>query len=303
MANSDIKLSIKGGALCAAFCFMVLFVPALGMVVNYFALLPLFYVGICLGIRAYLLAGIIPLTAALLILGPVGICFYTLTTFLPSFVVLYWHFSKNEKGYIFSLIDILHLLSSRFLGVVTLGFCYLKATNSKLLEGLFHKVELITNLAKLPSSSGSVIEVLPGVFCFLWLMMVWLNFQVAYSIALKSNKALRKPLISESFYLPPFWDIAFIGALWLIIANQLFMGSNMLGIFSRTALCISAFPLLIDGITIAKLMARSYKLPHYVTVILMVFIFLLVWPMVFVVVLGLIEPLYGLKKKYYSKLD
>jgi uncharacterized protein YybS (DUF2232 family) len=61
--------------------------------------------------------------------------------------------------------------------------------------------------------------------------------------------------------------------------------------------------LFIDGLEIAQLMARSHQLPRYATVIFIVLTFLLVWPMIFVVVLGLVEPLYGLKKKYYSKFN
>ena len=294
---------MQGGVLCAAFSFMALFVPLLGAVVNYFSLLPIFYVGVCLGIRASLLAISIPLLGALVLFGPVGIGVFGITIFAPSMTILYWHFLKKKNAYVFSSIDILHLLSSRFLGLVAAGFCYLKLTDSHLFELLAQKVEVIDTLTKIPSSTGSLVDVLPGIFSFIWLLMVWLNFQMAYAIALKSNKSIRKLTLKQNNFLPPVWDIVLVAALWLIIANQLFISSHVLGIFARTALCISAFPLLIDGIEIAQLMAKSYKLPRYATGIFMVLTFLLVWPMIFVVVLGLVEPLYGLKKKYYSKFN
>lgn len=303
MAKSDIKIIIKGGVLCAAFSFMALFVPILGAAVNYFSLLPIFYVGVCLGIRGYLLAISIPLISALILLGFVGFGLFSITLFAPSMAILYWHFLKNKNTYRYSPVDILHLFSSRFLGVVTAGFLYLKTTNSPLFEVLAQKVEMISTLAKLPSASGSLIEILPGIFSFLWLLMVWLNFQIAYSMALKSNKAIRKPTINQNNFLPPIWDIALVAALWLIVANKLFIDSSILGIYARTALCICGFPLLIDGIEIAQLIARFYKVPRYAVGIFMILTFLLVWPMVFVVVLGLVEPLYGLKKKYYSKFN
>ncbi len=303
MAKDDIPLIIKGGALCAAFSFMALFIPILGAVVNYFALLPIFYVGICLGIRSYLLAISIPLLGSIVLLGPAGAGIFSITIFAPSIAILYWHFLKKKNAYEFSPIDILHLLSSRFLGLVSIVFGYLKLTNSHLFDLLAQKIEVINNLAKIPPSPSSLVDVLPGIFSFLWLLMVWLNFQMAYSLALKSNKSIRKPSIQQNIFLPPVWDIALVTSLWLIIANQLFIGSPIFGIFSRTALCICAFPLLIDGIEIAQLMARSFQLPRYATVIFMVLTFLLVWPMIFVVVLGLVEPLYGLKKKYYSKFN
>lgn len=302
MARDDIKLIVRGGVLCAAFSFLALFIPILGAAVNYFALLPIFYVGVCLGIRGYLLALSIPLVGNLVLLGPVGVGWFGITIFAPSMAILHWHFSKDKHAYAYSLIDILHLFSSRFLGVVTAGFLYLKMTNSPLFELLTQKIEEISTLARLPSATSPLVEVLPGIFSFLWLLMVWLNFQIAYSIALKANKAIRKPRIKQNIFLPPIWDIALVAALWLIVANKLFIESSLLGIFARTALCICAFPLLIDGIEIAQLMARFYKVPRYAIGIFIMLTFLLVWPMVFVVVLGLVEPLYGLKNKYNLKI-
>jgi len=303
MAKDDIPLIIKGGALCAALSFMALFIPIPGIVFHYFALMPIFYVGICLGIRSYLLAISIPLLGYLILLGPVGIGVFGITLFAPSITVLYWHFLKNKTAYKFSSTDILHQLSSRFLALTAVGFSYLKLTNSDMLDQQAKQIKEIFKLMKIPMSPDSFIEILPGMLAFFTLLIIWMNFQMAYSLALKSNKSIRKPTIKQNIFLPPVWDIALVTSLWLIIANHLFIDSPLLGVFSHAAVCICAFPLLIDGIEIAQLMARSFQLPRYATVIFMVLTFLLVWPMIFVVVLGLVEPLYGLKKKYYSKFN
>ncbi len=301
MAKDDLRLIIQGGALCAAFSFMAFFVPILGSIFSYFSLLPIFYVGICLGMKSYLLAVIIPLVGYFILLGSAGIGIFSITIFAPSLTILYWHFFKEKNTYKYSAMDILHRLSSRFLALVTIGFCYLKLTNNPIFETLTHKIETINNLAKIPSAPNLLIETLPGIISFLGLLMVWLNFQMAYTLALKANKSIRKPTEKQNIFLSPIWDVALITALWLIIANHLFIDSPLLSIFSRTALCICAFPLLIDGLEIAQLIAKAYKLPPALTVIFIVLTFLLVWPMIFVVVLGLVEPLCGLKKKYYSK--
>ena len=165
------------------------------------------------------------------------------------------------------------------------------------------KPPFIFKLMKIPMSPDSFIEILPGMLAFFTLLIIWMNFQMACSLALKTNKSIRKPTIKQNIYLPPVWDIALVTSLWLIIANHLFIDSPLLGIFSHAAACISAFPLFIDGLEIAQLMTRFHRLPRYATVIFIVLTFLLVWPMIFVVVLGLVEPLYGLKKKYYSKFN
>ncbi len=308
MAKHDIKLIMQGGALCAAFSFMALFIPVVGVICNYFALLPIFYVGLRLGIRAYLVAITIPLIGSICLLGPSGLLVFGITLAAPSMAILYWHFLKNNDTYTYSNVDILHLFTSRFLGIVVLGFCYLKFSdnpffNSAWLAHLHQQVAEVSQLAKVQTSTKNIIESLPGAFAFLWLLMVWLNFQMAYAMALKANKVIRKPLAGENRTLKPIWDIILVAATWLMLLNHLLAGPQILQIFSRTCLCISAFPLLIDGLEIVQLIAKAHKLPRYTIIFSMVITFMLVWPMIFVVMLGLVEPWYGLKQKYLSKLN
>lgn len=303
MAKNDLKLIIQGGALCAAFSFMALLNPILGFIVSFFALLPLFYVGICLGIRSFLFSSFIPLAGYIILLGPLGIISFTLSLFLPTFTLLNWHFLKEKNHYKFSSIDIVHKLSGYFLALTTIGFCYLKYTNSTVFEVFTRKIEELNNIEKMPLISSSIIEIIPGVISFFALLMIWLNFQTAYALALKANKAIRKPTRKQNIFLSPIWDIFFVTALWLLTANQLFIGSFLLGIFSRTALCICAFPLLIDGLETTQLIAKAHNVSRAFVVIFIMLTFLLVWPMIFIVLLGLVEPLCGLKKKYYSKFN
>ncbi|MCE2717048.1 MAG: hypothetical protein ACK4V2_00840 [Pseudomonadota bacterium] len=303
MAKNDLRLIIQGGALSAAFSFMVFFNPILGSITSFFALLPIFYVGLCLGIRAFLFSCLIPLTGYLILLGFAGVIVFMFSLFLPTFIILHWHFFKEKNNYKFSSMDIVHKLSFYSLGLITLGFAYLKYTNSSIFEGLTKKIEVANSLAKMPLVSSSIIEILPGVLSFFGLLMIWLNFQTAYAFALRTHKAIRKPTKKQNIFLPPVWDIAFVASLWLIIANQLFIESFLLNIFSRTVTCICAFPLLIDGLETIQLIAKAHKLPALSIVIFIMLTFLLVWPMIFIVMLGLIEPLCGIKKKYYSKFN
>jgi len=303
MAKSDIRLIIQGGALCAAFSFMIFLIPILGIFTNFFSLLPIFYVGICLGFKECLLASLIPLAGYTILFGLFGIGIFGIAIFIPTASILYWHFLKEKNTYKFSATDILSRLAIWSIVVAAIGFSYLKLTNSTIFETLAQKIEIATKLAKAPSAPALLIQIFPGIAAISGLVMVWLNYQIAYILALKANKSIRKPSAKQNIFLPPYWDVAFFTALWLILANDLFIESFLLGIFSRTALCICAFPLLIDGLGIAQLMAKYYKIPRAVIVIFAIVTFSLVWPMIFVVVLGLVEPLYGLKKKYYSKAN
>lgn len=301
MAKKDIKLIIQGGALCAAFSFMIFINPALGSITNFFSLLPIFYVGICLGIQGFLFATIIPLIGYFVLLGPAGVFSFILSLFLPAFIILHTHFFKENGHYKFSSLDIVHKLSGYFLILITASFIYIKYSHNLVFENFVKKIKAFNNAAKISLETNSLIESIPGITIFIVVLMIWLNFQTAYALALKANKNLRKQTKRQLSLLPPVWDIAFIFSLWLVIANQLFVESLLLNIFSRAALCLCSFPLLIDGIEIIQLVAKVHKLPPISITIFIMLTFLLVWPMIFIVLLGLIEPLCGIKKKYYSK--
>lgn len=296
MAKDNKLLIFKGGALCAALCFVGHLIPILGVFTNYFVLMPIFYVGVCLGLKASLLAICIPMLFAGVLFGLVGQIIFGLTLFAPCIAILYLHLLKNES-YIFSLKDILHRFTVVCLGFIAAGFFMIKISGADV-HFLSITKQIMANLVKLKPSAVSVMVMLPGVFCFMWLLMIWLNFQIAYSFALKSNQTIRKPNSDDNIYLPPIWDIFLAGALWLTLSNDLFIHSDIYGYFSYAVMCICAFPLFIDGVEIIQMMAKYHRIPGIVMVIFMILIILLVGAMVFIVVLGLVEPLYGLKKKY-----
>lgn len=302
MAKDEIKLIIQGGILCAAFSFVSLFIPIVGIVFNYFSLLPLFYVGLSLGIRGYLAAITIPLIGSICLLGISGFVVFSISIILPSIAILYWHFLKKADTYVYSNIDILHLFTSSFFVVACLCFAYFKfSISADWLANLHQHIEEINKITKVQTSVQSIVESLPGVFSFLWLLMIWVNFQIAYGMALKANISIRKPRTNENRILKPTWDIALVSSLWLMVLNSLFAGPEILKIFARTCACISSFPLLIDGIETIQLIARARKMPRYTVIFSMIVTFMLVWPMIFIVLLGLVEPWYGLKQKYLSK--
>ncbi len=301
MAKNDLRLIMQGGSLCAAFSFLIFMWPIPGVIAKFFSLAPIFYVGICLGIRACGFAMAIPLAWTLIMLG-VSQTIAMLILFVPVLVILRWHLIKVKGVYANSLADILHLFTSHFLYLIVVGFCILKFFDVAWLEGLKKSFEEATKLMQV-QAPNSVMEILPGGVVFLWLLMVWVNFQIAYGIALKTNMAKHKPAIKQNINLKPIWDIALVGSMWLVLLNSLLIDSLFLAVFSRVLLGVSAFPLFIDGLETAQIIAKANKYPPIAVRISLVITFMLVWPIIFVVLLGLVEPWYGLKQKYLSRLN
>ena len=133
MAKNDLRLIIQGGSLCAAFSFLIFMWPIPGVIAKFFSLAPIFYVGICLGIRACGFAMAIPLAWTLIMLG-VSQTIAMLILFVPVLVILRWHLIKVKGVYANSLADILHLFTSHFLYLIVVGFCILKFFDMLILE-------------------------------------------------------------------------------------------------------------------------------------------------------------------------
>lgn len=299
MAKKDLLLIIQGGSLCAAFSFLIFIWTFPGIITKFFSLAPLFYVGINLGIKACMLSMAIPLLWTLVILGT-GQCIAMLLLFVPVIVVLNWHLFKTHNRYAHSMTDILHLFTSRFFVLITACLLILKLANVPWIENLQENFKEAIKLMHL-QTPNNLFEILPSGIVFLWLLMIWSNFQMAYGIAIKANTAKHKPSLKQNIYLKPVWDIALVASLWLMLLNNLLFNSLFLAIFSRVLIGISTFPLFIDGLEILQIIARANKYPKIAIRIFLIFTFMLVWPMVFVVLLGLMEPWYGLKQRYLSK--
>lgn len=299
MAKKDLLLIIQGGALCTAFSFLVFMWPIPGLFTKFFSLVPIFYVGIRLGAKEAIISALVPLFWTLLFLG-VHQCVGQLLLFVPVILILNWHLFKVNGRYAYSMADILHLFASRFFCFIVACLISLKILGVPWIENLQNNFNEAVKLLQV-HAPNNLFEILPSGVVFLWLMMIWLNFQIAYSAAIKAKVAKHKLSAKQNIYLKPVWDIALIASLWLMLLNSIWLDSLFLAIFSRILVGMSAFPLFIDGLEIAQIIAKSNNYPKIALRIFLIFTFMLVWPMIFVVLLGLMEPWYRLKQRYLSK--
>jgi hypothetical protein len=291
---------LKGGALSAAFSFIFFLAPAVGIIFHFLALVPLFYVGIRLRLQAFLIASALPILGFSTAAGILGSVTFIITCIVPSALILHWHFHKKGRSFAFSRTDILHNFSKTFLAGILAVCFYAHFTHTNILAMFGVNDDAIKQLLKVSPSLSKMIELLPGISAFMLMLMIWINYQIAYALSIKVQKIRAIDNMIKS--LPNFWDIILIGSLWLYLCNKLMVHSESLNIISKTTLCISLFPLMVEGLDILRLMVRAHSVPVFAYFIILTFVFLLVWPMVFVVALGLVEPWYGLKQKYISKL-
>lgn len=291
---------LQGGALSAAFSFIFFVVPAAGLIFHFLALAPLFYVGIRLKPKAFIAASIFPVLGFIIATGIMGGAVFLLTCIVPGMLLLHWHFYKKGRAFAYSRTEILHKFSKAFLVSVLIVCFYAYFVHRDILIVFGINDNTVKQLMKVSPSFNKMLELLPGISSFMLMLMIWINYQIAYAFSFKVQKI--RAIDNTIKSLPNFWDIVLVSSLWLYLLDKLVLQSNVSNIISKTVLCISLFPLMIEGLDIMRLMARTYKVPGFAYFITLSFVFLLVWPMVFVVALGLVEPWYGLKQKYISKL-
>lgn len=291
---------LRCGALSAAFSFIFFVAPAAGLIFHFLALAPLFYVGIRLKIQAFIIASIFPALGFSIATGILGGATFLITCITPGALILHWHFYKKGRAFSYSRTEILHKFSKAFLAAVISVCVYGYFVHKDILATFGMNADTIKHLINVSPSINKMIELLPGISSFMLMLMIWINYQIAYAFSFKVQKI--RAIDNTIKSLPNFWDIALVGSLWLYLLEKLLIHSSAVNIISKTALCISLFPLVIEGLDILKLAARTYKVPGFAYFITLSFAFLLVWPMIFVVALGLVEPWYGLKQKYISKL-
>lgn len=298
MDKKSFEVIVRGSVLSAAFSFIFFNLPIVGSIFHFLSLTPLFYVGIKLkNLKAFLIACLMPLSVLVVHLKIAGCLFFILTSLIPSALLLKWHLEKKALSFAFSRSEILHKFSKLFLILACLFIAYVFKSKQDFLEIFGINQNLL--IEKSPNFSN-IVEFFPGISFFSMMFMVWGNYQIAYSFIAKNKniRAIDKKITS----LPNFWDIILVGSLWLYLLSKITNVGQPFSLGAKTILFISLFPLLIEGLEILRIIINVYKVPNFVYFLILIFAFLLVWPMIFVVALGLVEPWYGLKQKYINKL-
>jgi hypothetical protein len=113
---------------------------------------------------------------------------------------------------------------------------------------------------------------------------------------LASLRLNRRPYPTPNdFLIHTHWDIVFaLGLILQLTDHRLFafMGSNII--------LISCVPLFLLGLTVAKAWLSQFEETQIWLYLLVVLCFLLVWPGLFVVGLGILEPLLNLRQRFLT---
>lgn len=296
--QNPLLLSILGGVLSASPYFLASSPTLWGMLLTYFSTLPLFAVGLSLGLNAAIIAagvGVGCSFLAALMMGSFGLLLpYILFNILPTLLILFQVLKAyaDEAGEIHVLPAeyITRFLTWMAVGIVAIACILLRMMSenpSSLIE---------TALGQQPPETlmllSHLIKILPGLVGASWLMMILSNAILAQGLLKAFNQNLRpSPDIADVYPFPVFYyllagagvcSILPLGWISTVTSNLLFP---------------LMIPFLLTGLGTIHVIARKSPYRSWILGGFYALAFVLSWPFLFLIMVGIIEPWVKLRNR------
>ncbi|MBA3814133.1 MAG: DUF2232 domain-containing protein [Alphaproteobacteria bacterium] len=290
-------ITTLGGFLSATLCLFSVTFPSL-IFLSYFTSLPLFLLGLGIGLRSLISAGILATGCIFLFQGP--LLFFLFSFVGPAFFVHRALITrKNSSGKIswyppsFLLRD-----TTLFAGIImtlSLG-AYIYLTQGENLSTFSTSiVSLLDPQGHIPGAETLLMQIfpfLPGIFTFSWILVMLFNASIA-QVFLTLIKANLRPTPSfEAVEMPKSFLITLALSLLLSI-----VGVGTLELLGKNAALILTLPFFLSGLGIVHFLlhktafAKTRLVFFYCSLLLFYCSLLLfLWPALLVIFLGMLRP-------------
>ncbi len=142
-----------------------------------------------------------------------------------------------------------------------------------------------------------VLQQLPDAIIFMLLSIHLLSFQFAFRIGSRVKLWSWDAHPEDKTY-ALWWDIPFIIFLSASILTSLFSAPEFVHLIFSCLTILSAIPLLMLGVQVFKIVGKSYGYKKRTINIVLGVLFFLVHPLIFVILLGLMESVVGISKRF-----
>lgn len=301
--GSPIALAILAG-LVSSGLFMSVLTGIPGMVLlAYFVQLPLVVVGLTLGLTGSMVAAAGGLLMNGLLAGIATAAIYALIQVAPAlFVVRQALLSRPGQGgqiewYPAGLL--LGQLTAVAAGAIVIAFVAflsepggLAGVIETFVTQALEELGALPEDAALPVELGGWIFLFPGLMATSWLVMVVVNATLAQAIAVRTGRN-RRPSPDIVALELPWWLWPAIGASLLLSL----LGGSGLGFLGRSLLMVLVVPYVFLGLAVLHALARRWSHTHLALVAIYGSIVVLGWPILVVLLLGLVEDWAGLRQR------
>lgn len=287
-------ISILGGLFSATLALLPLLVLPNLIVFSYLVPLPFFLLGLGVGLRPLLGAGLLATALVLLFEGPLPTAEFFLFSFLgPVFLVhraLLNH--KKSSGEVvwyspsFLLRDF--TIFSGIVMIVALGVYLYWAKDGNLYALSKNFLSAFDPQGQVKNGEALLMKLLPflpGLFAFSWMVMMLLNAAIAQGILVRIKANLRPTPSFRALQIPKSFLIAMGLSLVLSV-----VGVGTLELLGKNGALLLAFPFFLSGLGIIHFLLQKTSFAKIgLTIFYCVLIFFL-WPALLVVLLGMLKP-------------
>lgn len=299
--SQALGLAVLAGLVsCALFLSLISGVP--GVVgLAYFVQMPLMLVGLTLGPTASMIAAAGALITNGLVAGVMAAGLYGVVQAMPALVLVRQALlsRQGEAGMEWYPPGLI-LAQLAAMAAVGIGVAYLMMLGEP--GGLPGAIEaflvaMLTHLgvatAEAETGLGAWVYVFPGLVAASWLIMVVLNAILAQALAVRLGRNRRPTPVLASLQLP--------GWLWPLIgvtALLAWIGDGGVGFLGRSALIVLLVPYAFLGLAVIHAIARRWARPGLGLTAVYLAIIVLGWPVLAVLVLGLVEDWAQLRRRF-----
>jgi hypothetical protein len=297
-----VALAILAGLVSSALFLSVLTGFPGVVLLAYFVQLPLLFVGLTLGLTGSMIAAATGLLVNGLIAGFATALIYALVQIVPAlFVVRQALLSRQDAGRTewFPPGLLLAQLTALAAGAIIVAFLVflnepggLEGAIEAFVTSALREFGALAEGEGAPPDFGGWIFVFPGLMATSWLVMIVVNAVLAQALAVRIgwNRRPSPDIIALEL---PWW-------LWPAIGLAVFLsllGETGFGFLGRSLLMVLVVPYVFLGLAVLHAVARKWTHPGLILAALYGSIVVLGWPLLAVLVLGLVEDWAGLRRR------
>jgi len=287
-------MTVLGGVLSAALSLLHMFsYPGL-VFISYLATLPLFLVGLGVGLWPLYGAALIATLFVLFIEGPVFAAeFFVFSALGPAFLInrALLNRKKSSKEVVwypssFLLRDL--TLASGVIMLLALGvYLYMMQGNDvhALVKTLLETFDPQGHLKDAEPVLIKIFPFLPGFFAFSWAIMILINATLAQGLLIRFKRNLRPSPTLENLEVPK----SFLILLGLSIFLS-WVGVGSLELLGKSATCVLILPFFFVGLGVVHRLIQKTPFATVGLTIFYIVLFVFLWPALFVILLGILKP-------------
>ena len=276
---------------------------AVGFLVTYLAQLPLYIVGLSMGVQAAAIAGAAGIIALVVIGGTLPGLLFALTTALPVTILVLFALRKRTwtdgQEYWYppgNLLRTTALWCAFVLLCATVALALwgagIRAEISIFGDRLGHIFSQATGQSAPDSALGELAVIFPGLLAWSWMLMATVNGLLAQAIVKRTGRNLRPSFRMSDIHIPLSW-----GAMFGCAVAVSYVLSGDLQLLSANLAIIFAYPLLLQGLSVVHAGLASINAWTIGYVAFYVVILFLGWLALAVVALGMAEPVLKLRER------